>query len=119
MKHDVKIFVQNCLVCKQAKYQALAPAGLLQPLPIPDRIWKDVSLDFIIGLPKSGGFDTILVVVDRLTKYSHFIPLSHPYTAKIVANVFCREIVRLHCIPRSILSDWKVIFLNAFWQELF
>ncbi|KAH0746266.1 hypothetical protein KY285_007923 [Solanum tuberosum] len=119
MKHDVKIFVQNCLVCQQAKYQALAPTGLLQPLPIPERIWEDVSLDFIVGLPKSGGFDTILVVVDRLSKYSHFIPLSHPYTAKIVAKVFCKEIVRLHGIPRSILSDRDVIFLSAFWQELF
>ncbi|KAH0744540.1 hypothetical protein KY290_032533 [Solanum tuberosum] len=67
MKHDVKIFVQNCLVCQQAKYQALALARLLQPLPIPGRIWEDVSLDFIVGLPKSGAFDTILVVVGRLS----------------------------------------------------
>ncbi|KAH0747800.1 hypothetical protein KY290_027032 [Solanum tuberosum] len=91
----------------------------LQPLPVPERIWEDVSLDFIVGLPKSGGFDTILVVVDHLSKYSHFIPLSHPYTAKIVAKIFCKEIVRLHGIPRSILSNRDVIFLSAFWQELF
>lgn len=87
--------------------------------PIPDRIWEDISLDFIIRLPKSSGYDTILVVVDRLSKYSHFIPLSHPYTAKTVANVSCKEIVRLHGIPQSILSDRDAIFLSAFWQELF
>lgn len=77
------------------------------------------SLDFIAGLPKSGGYDTILVVVDSLSKYSHFSPLCHPYTTKSIANIICREIVRLHGIPRSILSDRDVIFLSAFWQEVF
>ena len=119
MKQEVKNWVQNCLICQQSKYQALAPAGLLQPLPIPNQIWEDISIDFIIGLPKSGGYDTILVVVDRLSKYSHFIPLSHPYTAKSVASIFCREIVRLHGIPKSIVSDRDAIFLSTFWQELF
>lgn len=112
MKHDVKIFVQYCLVC--AKYEALARSGLLQPLLIRSRIWEDVSLDFIVGIPLSSGFNTILIVVDRLSKYSHFIPFSN-----IVAKFLCREIVRLRGIPRSILFDRNVIFLGAFWQELF
>ena len=119
MKQDVKRYVQNCMACQQTKYQMLAPAGLLQPLPIPERVWEDISLDFITGLPKSGGYDTILVVVDRLTKYSHFVSSTHPFTTKAMTALFCREIVRLHDIFCSTLSDRDPLFLSAFWQELF
>ncbi|KAD7477187.1 hypothetical protein E3N88_00323 [Mikania micrantha] len=90
-----------------------------RPLPIPNRIWEDISLDFIVGLPLSHKVDTIFVVVDRLSKYAHFLPLKHPFTAKMVANLFCKEIVRLHGFPRSIISDRDTIFLSNLWQELF
>ena len=114
MKRVVQEFVRSCDVCQRQKYSALSPAGQLQPLPVPELIWEDISLDFITGLPKSKGFEAIFVVVDRLSKYSHFIPLKHPYTARKVAEVFTKEIVRLHGVPQSIVSDRDPLFISVF-----
>ncbi|KAL1544617.1 hypothetical protein AAHA92_21443 [Salvia divinorum] len=118
MKH-ITNFVAACATCQKNKSDTQAPAGLLVPLPIPERIWEDISMDFLSGLPKVGGLDCVFVVVDRLSKYAHFIGLRHPFSAKQVADVFTKEIVRLHGIPRSIVSDRDPIILSSFWQELF
>lgn len=107
------------MVCQKNKYQALSPGGLLQLLPVPTQVWSDVSMDFIGGLPKAMGVNTILVVVDRLTKYAHFLELCHPYNARDVAAVFLKEIVRLHGFPTSIVSDRDRVFISSFWTELF
>lgn len=99
MKKDVEDMVARCNVCQRHKYMAMAPSGLLQPLTLPNKVWEEVKMDFINGLPRSNGFTVILVVVDRLSKYSHFFPLRHPYTAVFVATTFVREVVRLHGTP--------------------
>ena len=119
MKRDVQHYIQQCDVCQCNKHDTMTSVGLLQPLPIPDRVWEDVSMDFIDGLPVSNGFSVILVVVDCLSKYGHFIALKHPYSAKGVAETFVKEVVRLHGMPRSIVSDWDPVFTSRFWLEFF
>jgi len=88
LKLAVEQYVKQCQVCQQAKPLHSKPAGLLQPLPPPEKPWQDITLDFIDGLPNSDGANSILVVVDRLTKYAHFLPLHHPYTAVSVSKLF-------------------------------
>lgn len=104
MKQDVQNYVAACQTCSQAKPEHGRLPGLLQPLPVPPQAWHTVSLDFIEGLPKSKSFDTILVVIDKFSKYGHFIPLAHPYTALSVAQTFISNIYKLHGLPKMLLS---------------
>lgn len=103
MKKDIKRFVEECPVCQQNITLALSPAYLLQPLPIPQQVWENISMDFIEGLSK--GFDSFLVVVDRLSKYAHFLPPKHPFRVPGVAGLSIKVVVRLHGVPNSIVSD--------------
>ncbi|WVZ14135.1 hypothetical protein V8G54_011701 [Vigna mungo] len=113
MKKAVTNDVAQCVVCQQHKYLTASPQGLLQPLRIPQAIWEEISMDFIVKLPKSKGYDAVLVVVDRLSKYSHFIPLKHPYTTRAVAEAFVKEVVKLHGVPKSIVSAMDPLFLTT------
>lgn len=119
MKSDIKKFIRKCDVCQRIKAETVAPASLLKPLAIPTKPWSDVSLDFVDGLPKSQVFEVILVVVDRLTKYVHFIPLSHPYSAAKVAGLYMQYVFKLHGLPTSIVSDRDATFTSKFRSELF
>ncbi|XP_024172348.1 uncharacterized protein LOC112178434 [Rosa chinensis] len=119
MRKDMKQFVATCDQCLRQSYEAINPPGLLNPLPISENVWLDISMDFVDGLPNSSGKNAIMVVVDRLTKYSHFIGVTHPYSAKTIAEVFLKEIFRLHGMPKMIVSDRDPIFLSNFWKDFF
>lgn len=119
MRQMVIQHAESCDVCQRSKEENVPYPGLLQPLPIPDQAWRHVSMNFIKGLPKSGGKDVILVVVDRRTKFAHFMPWSHPFTAINVAAKFFKHIHTLHGLPKSIVSDRDSIFFSNFWQNLF
>ncbi|KAL0561539.1 hypothetical protein IC582_001972 [Cucumis melo] len=115
MKREVTKFVSKCLVCQQVKAPRQKPAGLLQPLSVPEWKWENVSMDFITGLPRTlRDFTVIWVVVDRLTKSAHFIPGKSTYTASKWAQLYMFEIVRLHGVPVSIVSDRDARFTSKF-----
>ena len=111
MKRDIHQYVIQCEVHQRNKYQTLSLARLLQPLPLPTAIWTNLTM--------ARGVDTILVVVDRLTRYANFLAFSHPYTAKEVLEVFIKEIVKLHGFPKSIITDRDQVFMSSFWTKLF
>jgi transposase InsO family protein len=119
MKSMIKSYVAACTICQPSKPDRHKYPGLLQPLPIPDAAWQIISMDFIEGLPRSAHADTILVVVDLFSKYAHFLPLLHPYTALKVAQLFMDSVYKLHGLPQSIVSDRDKVFTSKFWQELF
>lgn len=120
MNKNIKHYVRNCSICQRNKSDNAAYPGLLQPLPIPEAVWEATNMDFIEGLPTSTQhFTSILVVIDCLSKYAHFMPLKHPYSALDVAQVYLDNVFKLHGFPKSIVSDQDPLFFSATWQELF
>ncbi|CAA0815848.1 cysteine-rich RLK (RECEPTOR-like protein kinase) 8, partial [Striga hermonthica] len=119
MKKDVAEFVRRCLTCQQVKTKLHSPIGLLQPLPIPRWKWEEVTMDFVTGLPKSSEHhDAIWVVVDRLTKVAHFLPVSMKMSLDKLAEIYTRGIIRLHGVPVTIVSDRDPRFISRFWHSL-
>jgi hypothetical protein len=115
----VRKYIKGCSVCQRNKTEHLHPAGLLQPLPVPSTVWTDIAMDFIEGFSKVDGKSVILTVVDRFSKFVHFIPLGHPYSTALVAKAFFDNIVRLHGFPVSIVRDRDLVFTSHLWTELF
>ena len=120
MASDVKRYVASCDDCQRNKSTNQPPSGLLRPLEIPKGRWQEIAMDFITGLPTTvSGYDCILVVVDRLTKRVHLSPTCATASAPDVAKLFIRDIVRLHGVPRVIVSDRDTRFTSRFWTSLF
>nr|GEV51752.1 hypothetical protein [Tanacetum cinerariifolium] len=119
MRNQIKQHIRQCDTCQRYKPELVLYPGLLQPLPIPTSVWAEISMDFIDGLPMTKGRTVIMIIVDRLSKYSHFVPLTHPYTAIQVAQSFLDTIYRLHELPKIIVSDRDAVFMSRFWKELF
>ena len=119
MKRDIAEYIAKCDVCNKVKDVHQKPAGLLQPLKVPDWKWDQVGMDFITGLPRTkSGYDSIWVVVCRLTKIAHFVPVKTTYTSAKLADIYMKKIVCLHGVPKSIVSDRGTQFTSHFWKQL-
>ncbi|XP_073131640.1 uncharacterized protein [Henckelia pumila] len=119
MKKDIVKFISKCLTCQQVKVEHQRPAGLLKPLHIPTWKWEDVTMDFVIGLPiTQRRMNSIWIIVDRLTKSAHFLPVRNNFSMNQYAELYIREVVRLHGVPARIVSDRDPRFTSNFWKSL-
>jgi hypothetical protein len=114
-KRDVATHVALCDTCHMVKAEHQRPARLLQPLKVPEWKWEEIGMDFVVGLPRTrDGYDSIWVIVDRLTKVAHFIPVRTTYTGAKLAELYMSRIVCLHGVPKKIVSDRGTQFTSRF-----
>jgi hypothetical protein len=119
MKREVAHYVSECHTCQKGKAGYTKPGGLLQPLSIPDWKWDDISMDFIVGLPMTARkFDSIWVIVNRLSKSSHFISVNTNYKVKKYAEIYIARVLCLHGVLKTIISDRGSQFVAHFWEQL-
>jgi hypothetical protein len=119
MKRDIAKYVALCDTCQRVKAEHQWPARLLQPLQVPEWKWEDIAMDFIMGLPRTqSGYDSIWVIVDRVTKVAHFIPVKTTYTRPQVAELYMSMIVYLHGVPKKIVSERGTQVTLKFWERL-
>jgi hypothetical protein len=117
-KRDSATHVALCDVCQRVKAEHQRPAGLLQPLKVSKWKREEISMDFIVGLPRTrDGYDSIWVIVDRLT-VAHFIPMNTTYSRAQLAELYMSRIVCLHGVPKKIVSDRGTQFTSCFWKRL-
>ena len=119
MELDVKDYIQSCVTCQQVKARRGRPFGLLQPMPIPAQPWDVVSMDFIVDLPESRGYNAIMVVIDYVSKQAHFVPTKPLLTALQLAKLFFKHIFKYHGMHAAIVSNRDPHFTTLFQQELF
>jgi hypothetical protein len=118
MRRDIAHYVACCDTYSRVKIEHQKPSGLLKPLAIPVWKWEDISMGFVVGLPRTPkGNDSVWVIVDRLTKVAHFVPVKTWYTTEKLAELYVEHILRLHGTPRSIVSDRGPQFVSKFWQS--
>jgi hypothetical protein len=108
--------VAKCEAFQCNKGETAKSLGTLQPLPIPPTIWREISMDFIVGLPKLGNKSVIMVVVDCISMYAHLCSLQHPFTPSTMAQFFMDHVFNLHGMPHSIFLDRDPTFTNKFWK---
>jgi hypothetical protein len=119
MKREIAKYVFECDICRRVKTDHLRPAGNLQPLSIPKWKWGNICMDFIVGLSHTScGYNSIWVIVDRLTKSAHFIPVSTIYMVKQYDELYMSHIIRYHRIPKTIIFYRGSIFVARFWEQL-